>query len=121
MRKLKAENNNPHAKTIVLGITGSIAAYKAGDIASKLTAAGHNVCCILTAGGAEFITALTLQSITGNPVYGHMVDVGAIAQWDIKHLSLADAADIIVESKFPLSRLCHNSLFFLSLEGRGAR
>jgi phosphopantothenoylcysteine decarboxylase/phosphopantothenate--cysteine ligase len=96
MRKLKERNNNAKAKTIVLGITGSIAAYKACDIAGKLTAAGYDVRCILTAGGSEFITALSLQAVTGNPVYGPLFDAASVAQWDIKHISLAEAADIVV-------------------------
>ena len=53
---------------IILGITGSIAAYKAADIASQLTANGHSVHVVMTRDAREFITPLTLQVLTRNPV-----------------------------------------------------
>ncbi len=52
-------------KNILLGVTGSIAAYKAADLASKLTQAGALVDVILTPAATEFITPLTFQSVTG--------------------------------------------------------
>ena len=53
---------------IVLGITGSIAAYKAADLASQLVKAGHEVHAVMTHSACEFITPLTLQTLTRNPV-----------------------------------------------------
>lgn len=50
-------------KEIIIGVTGSVAAYKACDIISKLKKAGHNITAIMTKEAAEFITALLLQSI----------------------------------------------------------
>ena len=56
-------------KTIVLGITGSIAAYKGADLASKLTQAGALVDVILTPAATEFVSPLTFQSVTGRPAF----------------------------------------------------
>ena len=55
-------------KTIVLGITGSIAAYKAADLASKLTQAGARVEVIMTESATKFVSPLTFRSLTGRPV-----------------------------------------------------
>jgi phosphopantothenoylcysteine decarboxylase/phosphopantothenate--cysteine ligase len=57
--------NNPlHGKRILLGITGSIACYKAADLASKLTQSGAQVDVILTHSATQFVTPLTFQSVT---------------------------------------------------------
>ncbi len=56
-------------KKIILGVTGSIAAYKAADLASKLTQAGANVDVILTPAAENFVTPLTFQSVTGRRAY----------------------------------------------------
>ena len=55
-------------KNIVLGVTGSIAAYKAADIASGLTKAGHSVTAVMTHDAQEFVTPLVLQTLSKNPV-----------------------------------------------------
>jgi phosphopantothenoylcysteine decarboxylase/phosphopantothenate--cysteine ligase len=81
-------------KTIVLGITGSIAAYKAADIASKLTRAGARVEVVMTESAARFITPLTLRAITGRPVVTSMW--GLASEFSIEHIALAEAADVIV-------------------------
>src|SRR4030067_1120624 len=57
-------------KTIVLGITGGIAAYKAADLASKLTQAGATVEGIMTESATRFVTPLTFRSLTGRPFIG---------------------------------------------------
>ena len=54
-------------KRILLGVTGSIACYKAVDLASKLTQAGAEVDVILTEGAQKFVTPLTFRSVTGRP------------------------------------------------------
>jgi len=80
-------------KTIVLGITGSIAAYKAADIASKLTQAGARVEVIMTEAATRFITPLTLRNITGRPV---VTDMFALAsEHSVEHVALAEAADVV--------------------------
>jgi len=56
-------------KTILLGVSGSIAAYKAADLASKLAQGGACVHAILTQAATEFISPLTFQSVTGQPAY----------------------------------------------------
>ncbi|MDR0819712.1 MAG: bifunctional phosphopantothenoylcysteine decarboxylase/phosphopantothenate--cysteine ligase CoaBC [Oscillospiraceae bacterium] len=79
---------------IVLGVTGSIAAYKAADIANRLTKDGHAVSVIMTASAAEFITPLTFQTLTKKKVYTEMFDL--IDYEDVKHISLAKAADLLL-------------------------
>jgi phosphopantothenoylcysteine decarboxylase/phosphopantothenate--cysteine ligase len=81
-------------KTIVLGITGSIAAYKAADIASKLTQAGAKVEAVMTESAAKFITPLTMHSVTGRPVVTDMFDLASAHH--IEHVSLGQAADVVV-------------------------
>ncbi|MFC2072669.1 bifunctional phosphopantothenoylcysteine decarboxylase/phosphopantothenate--cysteine ligase CoaBC [Chloroflexota bacterium] len=81
-------------KTIVLGITGSIAAYKAADIASKLIQAGAKVKVIMTESGTEFISPLTLRSLTRQAVVTDMFE--APPKFEISHVALAEAADVVV-------------------------
>jgi len=81
-------------KTIVLGITGSIAAYKAAEIASQLTQAGAKVNVIMTKEAIQFISPVTLRAITGRPVVTEMFDWAS--EFSIEHVSLAKSADIIV-------------------------
>ena len=81
-------------KTIVLGITGGIAAYKAADLASKLTQAGAKVEVVMTEAAMKFISPLTLRALTNRPVVTSMFDMAS--EWSIEHVSLADAADVIV-------------------------
>ena len=81
-------------RTIVLGITGSIAAYKAADIASKLTQAGARVEVVMTESATRFIAPLTLRNITGRPVATDMFDL--TSEYSLEHIALAEAADVIV-------------------------
>ena len=81
-------------RTIVLGITGSIAAYKAAEIASQLTQAGAKVNVVMTEEAVQFISPLTFRAITGRPVVTEMFDSGS--EFSIGHVSLAKAADIVV-------------------------
>jgi phosphopantothenoylcysteine decarboxylase/phosphopantothenate--cysteine ligase len=80
-------------KTIILGVTGSIAAYKAAELASKLTQAGAKVEVVMTGSATEFITPLTLRSITGRPVVADMFEPAL--EWSIEHVALAKAADVV--------------------------
>ena len=79
---------------IVLGVTGSIAAYKAADITSRLKKLGHNVDVILTENGSKIITALTLQTLSKNKVYMDMFE--EITPTEVKHISLAEKADLVL-------------------------
>jgi len=81
-------------KTIVLGITGSIAAYKAAEIASKLTEAGARVEVVMTESATKFIAPLTLRNITHRPVVTGMFDLAS--GWSAAHITLAEAADVVL-------------------------
>jgi phosphopantothenoylcysteine decarboxylase/phosphopantothenate--cysteine ligase len=81
-------------KTIVLGITGSIAAYKAVDIASRLTKEGAKVEVVMTEAATWFIAPLALRSITGRPVVTEMFDPES--ERTLEHVALAEAADAVV-------------------------
>ncbi len=81
-------------KNIVLGITGSIAAYKAAYIANALTKSGHNVDVIMTKGGMGFITPLTLQTLSKNRVYTDMFQLDY--PQEVKHISLSKKADLFL-------------------------
>jgi phosphopantothenoylcysteine synthetase/decarboxylase len=86
--------NSPMRKTILVGITGSIAAYKAADIVSKLVKSNHDVFVIMTHGARQFITPLTLQTLSRNPV---MTDVFEEKEgWCPGHIDLADRADLFL-------------------------
>ncbi|MFA5811034.1 MAG: flavoprotein [bacterium] len=82
------------SKSIILGIGGGIAAYKCCELARMLTKAGADVHCILTKAGAEFVTPLTLQALTGNPVHTEMFSL--IQEKEIGHISLADRASAVI-------------------------
>jgi phosphopantothenoylcysteine decarboxylase/phosphopantothenate--cysteine ligase len=81
-------------KTIVLGVSGGIAAYKAAELVRMLVNAGANVCVMMTRNATEFITPLTLQTLSSNPV---ATDTFSLTQEsEIGHIRLADSADAIV-------------------------
>ena len=80
-------------KTIVLGITGGISAYKAADIASKLTQAGARVEVVMTESAIKFVTPLTLRNITGRPVVTDMFELAS--EYSVEHIALAEAADAV--------------------------
>jgi phosphopantothenoylcysteine decarboxylase/phosphopantothenate--cysteine ligase len=79
-------------KQILLGVTGSIACYKAIDLASKLTQAGAFVDVILTDAAARFVTPLAFRSVTGRPVYTDMWDLAD----HIRHVGLGESADLLL-------------------------
>lgn len=83
-------------KRIILGVTGSIAAYKAADLASKLTQAGAQVDVILTGAAEKFITPLTFQSVTGRRAYIDSDLWGDEAH--VLHIGLGHTADLLVIS-----------------------
>jgi phosphopantothenoylcysteine decarboxylase/phosphopantothenate--cysteine ligase len=81
-------------KHILLGVTGSIAAYKAADIASKLTQAGAEVDVVLTEHARRFITEVTFRAITRRPVLADLFDEPEERQ--IAHIHLAKRADVLL-------------------------
>jgi phosphopantothenoylcysteine decarboxylase len=95
-------------RTIVLAVTGSIAAYKAADLASRLHQLGAKVCPVLTTGAAKFISPLTFQALCHQPV--------ACDPWSesdprtVAHVDLADRAELLLvapASANTLARLTH--------------
>jgi len=81
-------------KNIVLGVTGSIAVYKAADIASKLTQRGLCVDVIMTKAAMQFVTPLTFRSITHRPVVTDMFELAS--EFSVEHVALAERADVVV-------------------------
>ena len=81
-------------KTVVLGITGGIAAYKAADIASKLVQAGAEVRVVMTESATRFISPITFRSLTNRPVVTTMWEL--TSEFSIEHVALAEAADVVV-------------------------
>ncbi|MGI6406820.1 MAG: bifunctional phosphopantothenoylcysteine decarboxylase/phosphopantothenate--cysteine ligase CoaBC [Syntrophaceticus sp.] len=81
-------------KNIVLGVTGGIAAYKAAEIASLLVKKNYRVQVIMTAAAAEFITPLTMQTISQQPVHMDMFKI--TERWTVEHISLAQGADLVL-------------------------
>jgi phosphopantothenoylcysteine decarboxylase/phosphopantothenate--cysteine ligase len=81
-------------KTIILGVTGSIAAYKAADLASKLTQAGARVEVVMTGSAARFIKPLTFRSVTGKPAIADVFK--SVAENGVGHIELATAADLVI-------------------------
>lgn len=81
-------------KHVVMGVTGSIAAYKACDIVSGLRKKGVDVHVILTKAGAEIITPLTLETLSNNPVVVDMFN--RENPWEVEHISLAKLADLFL-------------------------
>lgn len=81
-------------KTIILGITGGIAAYKAATLCSRLVSAGANVRVIMTEGATRFIAPLTLQTLSRHPVATDVFDEKDASI--VQHIDWADAADLVV-------------------------
>jgi len=81
-------------KNIILGVTGSIAAHKAADLASLLTKQGFAVRVVLTADAQKFITALPFKTLTRRPVVTDLYDEDE--GWKPTHIELADTADLLL-------------------------
>lgn len=85
---------NLDGKTVVLGVTGGIAAYKAPEIVRALRQAGARVRVVLSAAAREFVTPLSLQTVSGEPVATELFDLTQESQ--IGHIDLADTADVVL-------------------------
>lgn len=95
-------------KHILLGITGGIAAYKAAELTRMLVKSGANVRVAMTRGGQAFVTPMTFQALSGNPVHTELLDQTAEA--GMGHIELAKWADRIVVAPASanfLARLSH--------------
>ena len=82
------------AKEVILGVTAGIAAYKAAEIIRLLKDSGLKVTVVMTPDAQRFITPLTLAVLSGGQVYSGMFDQPK--DWNIEHISLAEAADLIL-------------------------
>jgi phosphopantothenoylcysteine synthetase/decarboxylase len=95
--------------TIVLGVSGSIAAYKAADITGRLRESGHEVFVVMTRSASEFITPLTLATLSRNPVLADLSEERD-GGWKPGHIELADRADLLLVAPATadtIARLAH--------------
>lgn len=91
----KSRNATPGAgRKIILGVTGSIAAYKAADLASQLTKAGCDLHVVMTADALRFITPLAFKTLSRNPVVTDLYDEEE--GWKPAHIKLADEAGLLL-------------------------
>src|SRR5262249_14333867 len=81
-------------KTVVLGLSGGIACYKAAELTRELMRAGATVRVMMSAGAQQFITPLTLQTLSGHPVATDTFDL--TQESEIGHIQLTDCADVVV-------------------------
>ena len=81
-------------KTVLVGITGGIAAYKSCEIVRLMVKAGADVHTILTKAGAQFVTPLTLQTLSNNPVHTDMFQI--LEEMSKGHIALADGTDVML-------------------------
>lgn len=81
-------------KTIILGVAGGIAVYKAVELLRLLSKAGADVHVIMTRAAQEFVTPLTFQTLSRNPVHTELFNL--ISEQEIGHITLADRADLVV-------------------------
>lgn len=81
-------------KNIILGVTASVAIYKACDIIRSLIEKGFSVSVVMTQEAGEFIKPALFQSLSGNKVYKDLFD--APDSWEVEHISLAEKADLVL-------------------------
>ena len=81
-------------RRIVLGVTGSIAAYKAAELVRLFVRAGDEVHVIMTSAATKFVAPLTFQTLSRNPV--GVDEFAAPTEWKPAHISLASAADLVI-------------------------
>lgn len=82
------------SKHVVLGVTGSIAAYKAAELASLLTKQGHTVHVVMTADAMKFVTPVTFKTLSRQPVITDLYDEQE--GWKPAHIDIADQADLLL-------------------------
>jgi phosphopantothenoylcysteine decarboxylase/phosphopantothenoylcysteine decarboxylase/phosphopantothenate--cysteine ligase len=110
--------------TVILGVCGSIAAYKAADVASRLVKLGHEVHCVCTPTALQFVTPLTLMTLSRNPVITTFAD--ETGSWVPVHIDLAQRADVLAIVPASANTMacmahgqCPNALTSLYLAYRG--
>jgi phosphopantothenoylcysteine decarboxylase/phosphopantothenate--cysteine ligase len=95
-------------KRVILGVSGGIAAYKSADLVRRLRDAGAEVQVVMTAAAQQFITPLTMQALSGNPVHTELLNADAEA--GMGHIELARWADLVLiapASADVMARLAH--------------
>ncbi len=80
-------------KTVLVGVTGSIAAYKACELVRRLKDEGADVFCLMTESAQKFVSALTFSALSGNPVASQIWDESL---WKMAHLDLAEKASLFI-------------------------
>ena len=91
---MSIEKSNLADLNLLLGVSGGVAAYKAIDLASKLTASGAQVNTVLTENACKLVTAKSFEAVTGQAVYTSLWNTPQ--QFEIGHVSLSEEADIVV-------------------------
>lgn len=104
--------NKKSSSTIVVGVCGSIAAYKAAELVSQLRQRGHTIFTVMSPNASNFITPMTLQTLSRHPVLQHLSDEEAQEEqgWHPGHIELADCADLLLiapATASALARLAH--------------
>ena len=113
--------NTLNGKHIILGISGGIAAYKSAELTRRLRDAGAVVRVVMTHGATEFVTPLTFQALSGNPVHTELLDEDAEA--GMGHIELARWADAILiapASANCMARLAQASIAVLNHNREGS-
>ena len=113
-------------KTVVLGVCGSIAAYKAADLTSKLVKSEYSVFVVLTENATQFVGPMTFQTLSKNPVTSGVFDERE--SWRPTHIDLADRADLFliapatanIIAKLALG-ICDDALTSIALATRAPR
>lgn len=81
-------------KTVLVGVSGGISAYKTADVVSRLRQEGVRVIVIMTRAAAAFVSPLTFETLSGNPVYEDIL--ARPRQWQVEHIALAEQADLLL-------------------------
>ena len=92
--KIRQSQKRLNGKTVLLCVTGSIAAYRACDLLRDLKSEGANVVCLMTDAATRFVAPLTFHSLSGNPVYSD--PFSSHEDWNVLHTTLADKANLIL-------------------------
>ena len=102
-------------KCVILGVTGGIAAYKAAELLRLLVKSGAETHVVMTRSAQEFVTPLTFQTLSGNPVHTELFSL--IQEQEIGHISLADRADLV---RLDAGRSANLGTPFLDLRSPGS-
>ncbi len=98
MKKPSPREESLRPKTVVHILTGSIAAYKAGDLVSEMREEGIRVVCVMTESSKQFVTPIVLRALSGERVYSNTDFFSPDTPYGVLHTSLADEADAILVS-----------------------